>query len=326
MPPTTEPLPSSGRELGWAEMWRFVRPLLWPANEPALRLRVVLALVCLMAAKIVSIAVPFLLKAVVDAVSRPSLAAVPVAVLIAYGAARFTSAAFGELRTAIFARVGERAGRIMALRVYDHLFQLSLGYHLQRRTGELSRAIERGVKAISFLLQTGLFNLGPTLVEFLLVIGVLLWRYPPTFALITFLTVAGYAAFTVLTTDWRTKYRREMNRLDNEFAAQSVDGLINYEVVKAFGNEAYESRRLDRALGAYEDAAVKSQTTPLASSTPDRPGSSRSGWPSSCWTLPATSSPASSPWATSSWSTPSSCSSTSRSISWASSIARSASR
>jgi ATP-binding cassette subfamily B protein len=157
--------------------------------------------------------------------------------------------------------VGERAGRLMALRVYDHLFRLSLGYHLQRRTGELSRAIERGVKAVSFLLQTGLFNLGPTLVEFLLVIAVLLWRYPPTFALITFLTVAGYAAFTVLTTDWRTKYRREMNRLDNEFAAQSVDGLINYEVVKAFGNEGYESRRLDRALGAYENAAVRSQTT-----------------------------------------------------------------
>jgi ATP-binding cassette subfamily B protein len=183
----------------------------------------------------------------------------PLAALIAYGAARLGASAFGELRDALFARVAARAGRRTALRVYDHLFQLSLGYHLQRRTGELARAIERGVHSVTFLLDTGLFSLGPTLLEFLFVIGILLWKYPPAFALIAFVTVAAYAAFTIFTTNWRTKFRREMNRLDNEFSGQAVDGLINYEVVKAFANEGFESRRLDRALESYEHASVKSQ-------------------------------------------------------------------
>jgi len=247
--------------VGWRELLRLVAPYLWPRDSLELRVRIVIAAVLLIAAKLVNILVPFFLKDVIDQVTSPGLAAIPLAALIAYGAARLGAAVFGEIQDAVFAKVGERAGRRMALRVYAHLFQLSLGYHLQRRTGELSRAIERGVKSMSFLLTTALFSMAPVLVEFLLVIAILLARYPFSFAAITFATVAAYAAFTIVTTNWRTRYRREMNDRDNEFAGAAVDGLINYEVVKAFANEAYEARRLDRALAAYERAAIKSQTT-----------------------------------------------------------------
>ena len=252
---------SGQRDIGWRELARLIGPHLWPRDSLELRVRTVLALVLLICAKLVNITVPFFLKDVVDAVSRPELLAVPLAVLIAYGAARLGSSLFGELQDAVFAKVGQRAGRRMALRVYDHLFQLSLGYHLQRRTGELSRAIERGVKSMAFLLQTALFSMAPVLLEFVLVIGILLWRYPFSFAAITFVTVAAYALFTIVTTNWRTRFRREMNERDNEFSGAAVDGLINYEVVKAFANEGYESRRLDGALAAYEKAAVQSEQT-----------------------------------------------------------------
>lgn len=249
------------QELGLRDLWKLVWPYLWPRDEPGLRLRVLVALGFLIVAKLVNIAVPFFLKAVVDQVSRPGLAAIPIAALVAYGAARLGAAAFAELRDAVFAKVGERAGRRLALRVYEHLFQLSLRYHLHRRTGELSRAIERGVHSVSFLLQTGLFSLGPTIFEFVLVLGILLARYPLSFAAITFVTVAAYAGFTILTTNWRTRFRREMNERDNEFSAAAVDGLINYEVVKAFANEDHERARLDRSLAGYERAAIKSQKT-----------------------------------------------------------------
>ena len=252
---------SGQREVGWRELLRLVAPYLWPDDSLELRVRIVIAAALLIAAKLVNILVPFFLKDVVDQVTSPGLVAIPLAALIAYGAARLGAAMFGEIQDAVFAKVGEGADRRMALRGYEHLFQLSLGYHLQRRTGELSRAIERGVKSMSFLLTTALFSMAPVLVEFLLVIAILLARYPFSFAAITFATVAAYAAFTIVTTNWRTRYRREMNERDNEFAGAAVDGLINYEVVKAFANEAYEARRLDRALAAYEQAAIKSQTT-----------------------------------------------------------------
>jgi ABC-type transport system involved in Fe-S cluster assembly fused permease/ATPase subunit len=252
---------SAPRELGWQDLARLIGPYLWPRDSLGMRVRVVLALACLVAAKLVNISVPFFLKAVVDQVSRPGLLAIPLAALLAYGAARLGSSMFSELRDAVFAKVGQRAGRRLALAVYEHLFSLSLAYHLQRRTGELSRAIERGVHSVSFLLQTGLFSLGPTMLEFVLVLGILIARYPPSFAAITFVTVAAYAAFTILTTNWRTRFRREMNRLDNEFSASAVDGLINYEVVKAFANEGHERARLDLSLAAYERAAIKSQKT-----------------------------------------------------------------
>ncbi len=261
-PPLSATLGGVARpERSWPDLARFALPYIWPVGEPGLRLRIVLAFACLIAAKILTVYVPFFLKWSVDALSVANLTAVPLALLIGYGAARLLASTFQQLRDALFARVGARAGRRLALQVYTRLFDLSLRYHLERRTGELARAIDRGVKALSFLLRTGLFSLGPTLLEFVMVIGVLLWNYPPSFALVTFLTILGYAGFTILATNWRTLIRRELNRADNEFNASAVDGLINYEVVKAFGNEGFEQRRLDGQLAAYETAAVRSEVS-----------------------------------------------------------------
>ena len=246
---------------GWREVARLVLPHLWPAGERGLRRRVLVAVGFLIAAKLVNTAVPFFLKGVVDGLSVQGLAAVPLAALLAYGAARLGASLFMELRDAVFANVAQRAGRVIARDLYAHLFDLSLRYHLQRRTGELSRAIERGVRAVSFLLQTALFSLVPTILELILVLAILLWRYPPAFALIIFLTIAAYAAFTIVTTNWRARFRREMNERDNELGGQTVDGLINFEMVKAFTNEAHEVARLDRSLEGYERAAVRSESS-----------------------------------------------------------------
>jgi len=248
---------------GWSWLVRTVAPALWPADGAGLRARVVTALALVLGAKLVAVQIPFFYKAVVDGLDAGENQAVtlPVLVLLAYGGARLTSALFTNLREAVFARVAQRAGRRLSLRVFRHLFELPLQFHLERRTGELSRAISRGVQAMTFLLGMVLFNLAPTAFEFALVIGILLWNYHWSFALITALTIIGYAVFTVIATEWRTAFRREMNARDNDVAGRSVDGLLNYETVKTFTNEAYEAERLDRALGEYEDAAVRSQTS-----------------------------------------------------------------
>ncbi|MGF1476749.1 MAG: ABCB family ABC transporter ATP-binding protein/permease [Geminicoccaceae bacterium] len=236
-------------------------PYLWPKDAAALKRRVIAALFLLLAAKVINVQIPFIYKAVVDSLTGEAALVLPLALLLAYGAARVGASLFGELRDALFSRVSQRAGRRISLRVFDHLFALSLRYHLERRTGELSRAIERGVKATTFLLGMVLFNIGPTLFEFVLVIGILLARYPWPFAAITFGTIAGYAVFTIAATEWRIAYRRRMNEKDNQVAARSVDSLINYETVKSFANERYEAERLNGALGDYEEAAVRSQWT-----------------------------------------------------------------
>ena len=258
-PAEKEPVSTASR--GWAHLIAFALPYVWPENALALRVRVVAALALLVLAKLVNISVPFFLKDVVDQLSIEGLMAIPLAALIGYGAARLGAMLLREIRDALFAKVGQRAGRRLALAVYEHLFALSLRYHLNRRTGELARAIDRGVKGLSYLLRSVVFNIGPTILEFVLVIGLLLWRYPPIYALITFVTIIAYAVFTVVTTNWRTVIRREMNIRDNEFNAAAVDGLINYEVVKTFANEGFESRRLDGSLEAYERAAVRSETS-----------------------------------------------------------------
>jgi ATP-binding cassette, subfamily B, heavy metal transporter len=239
----------------------LVLPYLWPRDEPSFRRRIVLAFAALIAAKLVNIATPFFLKHVVDSLSVQTVAAIPLAALLGYGAARLGAGLFRELRDALFARVGYRAGRKVALETYRHIFGLSLRYHLERRSGELARAIDRGVAGVNLILETVLFSLLPTVLEFVLVVGVLLLRYPPVYAIITGLTIVAYAVFTFVTTEWRSRFRRQMNERNNEFNAIAVDGLINYEVVKAFGNEGYEARRLDRSLEGYENAAVKSQTS-----------------------------------------------------------------
>jgi ATP-binding cassette subfamily B protein len=239
-------------------------PYLWPRESRELRARVVFAVALLILAKLINVAIPFFYKAVVDGLTAPeagAMIALPLAALLAYGGARLGTALFAQLRDAIFAKVAQHAGRQVSLSVFNHLFQLSLGYHLGRRTGELSRAIDRGVRAITFMLGMVLFNILPTLFEFALVIIILLINYDWPFAAITFVTIVGYAAFTIIATEWRTQYRRLMNTEDNAVSAKAVDSLLNYETVKTFTNERLEAERFDAALGRYQGAAIKSQTT-----------------------------------------------------------------
>ncbi|MFD2261924.1 ABCB family ABC transporter ATP-binding protein/permease [Lacibacterium aquatile] len=244
---------------------RTLAPYLWPKGEAELKTRVVIALLCLLAAKILSVQVPMGLKWIIDDLT-PKTGAVaaivlPVALIVGYGLLRVVSQAFGELRDALFAKVSQRAIRRVGLETFRHLHALSLRFHLDRQTGGMSRAIERGTKGIEFLLQFMLFNILPTLLEILLVCGILWSLYAAEFAIVTFVTIIGYIVFTIAVTEWRTKYRREMNEKDQEASTKAVDSLLNYETVKYFGNEEHEARRFDVALQAYEGAAVKSQTT-----------------------------------------------------------------
>ena len=248
--------------------WKTIRallPYLWPSARFDLRARVVIAMVLLIAAKGATVTVPVILKYAVDALSAPTmmigLAAVPVGLLLAYGAARIFSLAFKELQSAIFANVTHHAIREVALETFQHLHKLSLRFHLERQTGGLSRAIERGTSGIEFLLRMMLFNIIPTIVEIGLV-GVLLWTLlSPAFALATLGTIAAYVVWTVLLTNWRTRFRREMNDSDSKAHTKAIDSLLNYETVKYFGNENHEARRFDVALAGYEKAAIKSKTS-----------------------------------------------------------------
>ncbi len=223
----------------------------------------VLALAFLMAGKLVNITIPFLYKHAVDALSggSPAIIAVPVATILGYGLARVMSQGFNELRDGVFAKVAQRAVRQIALSAFRHIHALSLRFHLERRTGGLARAVERGTAGIEFLLSFMLFNVVPTLLEILLVCGIL-WRlYNWVFAAVTLATIVTYVAFTFLVTDWRIRFRREMNTRNSEANTKAVDSLLNYETVKYFANEAHEAERYDRALRAYERAAVRSETT-----------------------------------------------------------------
>ena len=241
---------------------KSLAPYLWPRDSLGLRVRVVLALVFLLAGKLVNIYVPLLYKHAIDALSPANaVIAVPVGLIIAYGLARVMSQGFNELRNAVFAKVSQRAIRRLALTAFRHIHALSLRFHLERRTGGLARAVERGTAGIDFLLSFMLFNVVPTVFEILLVCGIL-WRlYNWAFAAITFTTIVLYVAFTFSVTDWRVRFRREMNERNSEANTKAVDGMLNFETVKYFANEEHEARRYDAALHAYERAAVKSETT-----------------------------------------------------------------
>ncbi|TMJ63122.1 MAG: ABC transporter ATP-binding protein/permease [Alphaproteobacteria bacterium] len=244
---------------------RGLGPYLWPRDSIELRVRVVLALALLIAGKLVNITVPLFYKEAVDALSGTGTAAaaiaVPVGVILAYGLARVLSQGFNELRNGVFAKVAQRAVRRIALSAFRHIHSLSLRFHLERRTGGLARAVERGIAGIEFLLSFMLFNVIPTLFE-IVIVSAILWRlYNWTFAAVTLATIVTYIAFTFIVTDWRVRFRREMNERNSEANTKSVDSLLNYETVKYFANEEHEAQRYDRALHAYERAAVKSETT-----------------------------------------------------------------
>lgn len=238
-------------------------PYLWPKGRPDMKARVVLAMGALVMAKVCSVYIPLFLRDAVDALSTETseLLVVPVALLFAYGGARILSVVFQELREALFVNVTQRAIRTVALETFRHLHALSLRFHLDRQTGGLSRVIERGVKGIEFVLSFMLFNIIPTLVEILMVCGILWGLFDLRFAAITFFAITSYILFTIFVTEWRLKFRRQMNDKDTEANTKAIDSLLNYETVKYFGNEHYEADRYDGAMKGYERAAVRSITS-----------------------------------------------------------------
>jgi ATP-binding cassette subfamily B protein len=232
-------------------------PYLWEYKG-----RVLLALVLLVGAKLANVAVPLVMKEVVDNLD-PSLqiVAVPVALLAIYGVLRFSTTFFQELRDVVFVRVTQRAIRRVALGVFRHLHSLSLRFHLERQTGGMTRDIERGTRGISSLLSYLIFSIFPVILEFALVAAVLIVKFDWRFAAITFTAVAIYIAFTVTITEWRMEIRRRANELDSRANTRAIDSLLNYETVKYFGNEEFEARRYDEQLSKYEDAATKNEAS-----------------------------------------------------------------
>jgi ATP-binding cassette subfamily B protein len=228
-----------------------------------MKLRVVGALALLAGAKFANVYVPIVFKHAVDLLAGQAGApiALPLGLLFAYGILRVASIAFAELRDAVFAKVGQRAIRTVALETFRHLHALTLRFHLERQTGGLSRAIERGTKGIDTLLSFMLFNILPTLLEIALVCGILWKMFDIWYALVTFVTVGSYIGFTLIVSDWRIKFRQRMNETDSEANTRAIDSLLNYETVKYFGNEEHEARRFDSALARYEHAAVLSKST-----------------------------------------------------------------
>jgi ATP-binding cassette subfamily B protein len=261
-PPGNDRPPAIGLGRSWAVLAILGRHL-WPKGEWALRTRVLVALALLVLAKVANVYVPILYKHAVDALGTPQgqAMAVPVALILAYGVARVLAQAFGEIRDAIFAPVGQRAIRNLALQVFGHLHGLSLRYHLERQTGGLSRVIERGTQGMEFLIRFTTFNILPTLLEIALV-GAILWRlYDWRFTAVTLGVIAGYIVFTVMLSEWRIQFVRRMNDADTEANAKAIDSLLNYETVKYFGNELHEARRYDVGRRRYETAAIRSSRT-----------------------------------------------------------------
>jgi ATP-binding cassette, subfamily B, heavy metal transporter len=253
-------------ERGHLQTLATLAPWLWPKGERGLRARVVLALLCLVAAKAANVLVPIAYARAVDALTpaqqgAAAVAAVPVALVLGYGILRISSSLFAELRDAIFVRVQARAARRIALQVFEHMHALSLRFHLDRQTGGLSRVIERGTKGITFVLDFMLFTIIPTVVEILLVAAILWGMFDFPIAAVTLGTIGVYIAFTLGFTDWRLRFRREMNQTDQDANTKAIDSLLNYETVKYFGNERHEARRYDASLGRYEKAYIRSEVT-----------------------------------------------------------------
>jgi ATP-binding cassette, subfamily B, heavy metal transporter len=223
--------------------------------------RVILALLFLFGAKVANVAMPWALKLIVDDLDVKGVAAiaVPTALLLLYGALRFGSVFLGELRDAVFARVTERAMRRVGLKVFSHLHQLDLDFHLSRKTGGLSRDIERGTSGISFLLRFLLFNIAPTLLELVLVAAILFKQFSWSFSCVVLVSVAAYILFSIWVTEWRTQYVREANEQDNRSNTRAIDSLLNYETVKYFNNEEYEQREYDNHLRDWEISRLKNR-------------------------------------------------------------------
>jgi ATP-binding cassette, subfamily B, heavy metal transporter len=242
---------------------RRVAPYLWPEGQPWVKRRVVLALVFLLAAKLVSVTTPWIYKLAVDRLSGVApdagmmLGLGAAGLVVAYGLARLGAVVFGELRDAVFVRVGQRAIRRLAIETFTHIHRLSLRYHITRKTGGLSRIIERGVKGVDFLLRFLLFSIGPLILELTMVSVIFALVFGWEYAAVVIVTIALYVAFTFKVTEWRVKLRREMNDQDTDANQKAIDSLLNFETVKYFNAELREADRYDGAMRQYETAAVK---------------------------------------------------------------------
>jgi ATP-binding cassette subfamily B protein len=228
--------------------------------------RVILALSCLVLAKVASVGLPFILKHIVDDLDAQTektiaLAAVPIALILAYGITRFLNVILGEVRDTLFGRVTERAMRRLGLKVFEHLHNLDLDFHLNRQTGGLSRDMERGISGVSFLMRFMVFNIVPILLEITFVVFIFLSQYGVEFALVTLIAIVLYIAFTAVATEWRTKFVREANQADSSSNSRAIDSLLNYETVKYFNNEQYEASRYDVDLESWEQARRKNRLT-----------------------------------------------------------------
>jgi ABC-type transport system involved in Fe-S cluster assembly fused permease/ATPase subunit len=239
-------------------------PFLWPAERKDLRVRVLVALICMILAKVASVYTPLILGKSVDSLNDLSdginlLIIIPIMLIISYSIARVTSFMFGEMRDAFFSKVSQNAMRYVSLKIFKHLHSLSLQFHLTRQTGGLSRFIDRGTKGIDFLMRYVLFNVIPTIIEIILVTFILFFLYGYLYAIITLLTILAYVILTVAIAQWRIQFRRDMNAADNAISTKMVDSLLNFETVKYFNNEDLEFNRLDVSLEKYEFAANKNR-------------------------------------------------------------------
>ena len=254
-----EPLPKD--KGSFAILWRFL-PMLWPKDAPALRFRVVVAVILVLAGKAITLVMPFAYKAVVDAMAGDTAVFGAVAMLVvAYAVARFGGVLADNLRNAVFEKVGQDAARRLAARVFRHVHNLSLRFHLERRTGSLSKIVERGTKSIDMMLYFLLFNIAPTIIELIAICVIFYIKFGVGLVIATLAMVVIYIAFTRAITDWRNHLRREMNDVDNQAIGRAVDSLLNYETVKYFGAEEREAKRYDQATAAFARAAVKNETS-----------------------------------------------------------------
>jgi len=245
---------------------KLLLPYLWPKSRKDLRIRVILAGLSMILAKVASVYTPLILGNAVDSLNDLSsginlLLYVPIAIIISYGIVRIASFAFNEIRDALFSKVSQNAIRRVSLKVFKHLHFLSLDFHLSRQTGGLNRFIDRGTKGIDFLLRYVLFNVVPTFIELVLVIFILLTLYGFEYAIITFITISIYVILTFTITQWRLQFRKDMNSADNAASTKMIDSLLNFETVKYFNNENHEFKRLDESLEKYENAANKNRTS-----------------------------------------------------------------
>ncbi|HQS71167.1 MAG TPA: ABC transporter transmembrane domain-containing protein, partial [Novosphingobium sp.] len=264
MPPDTYTSPKDARHDGWATLKRFL-PYLWPADNAVLRRRVLGALLMVLLGKATTLALPFAYKKAVDAMTLPEGAqpalTVAMAFVLAYALGRFAGVLFDNLRNIVFERVGQDATRHLAENVFARLHRLSLRFHLARRTGEVTKVIERGTKSIDTMLYFLLFNIAPTVIELTAVIVIFWINFGLGLVTATILAVIAYVYVTRTITEWRSALREKMNRLDGQALSRAVDSLLNYETVKYFGAESREEARYASAARAYADAAVKSENS-----------------------------------------------------------------